>query len=213
MTSMTTLAIATSGPNGGLALQPAEGAICHRPLAAGRGRGKDVMPALRAMLEDAGLSPADLEQLVVDVGPGSFTGVRVGVTVAKTLAWALGLDVVAVSSLDLLAACAPAERNVLAVRDAGRGTVYHRTPDGTCGRSAGADLHALAADATIVGEDAAALAARFAWTGRPRDLSPGAEELLTYARERGGTQVAAHDLAPFYLQASAPERKAAGETD
>jgi tRNA threonylcarbamoyladenosine biosynthesis protein TsaB len=213
MASMSTLAIATSGPNGGLALQSAEGEICHTSIAAGRGRGRDVMPALRGLLAEAGLEPAGLHHLVVDVGPGSFTGVRVGVTVAKSLAWALGLEVTAVSSLDLLASCAPASARALTVRDAGRGTVYYRTPDGASGRSPGEAITHLARDVTVVGEEASALAERFGWNGTPLDVTPGAEALLAFAREQGGTRVAPHDLAPLYLQASAPERKAAGEVD
>ncbi len=215
---MPTLAIATSGPDGGLALQCAAGTVYDVPLAAGRGRGRDVMPALQGLLADAGLGAADLTTLVVDVGPGSFTGVRVGVTVAKTLAWTLGLEVRAVNSLDLLAACAPADGAVLAVRDAGRGTVYHRraAPGGEpiLGRSPGETLRDAAAGSTIVGEEAAALAERFAWQGRPLDVRPGAKTLLRLGlSSQAGTVVRAHDLAPLYLQASAPERKAAGEQD
>ncbi len=210
---MSTLAIATSGPNGGLALQSDDGAICHVPLASGRGRGRDVMPALHGLLRDVGLQPADLRRLVVDIGPGSFTGVRVGVTVAKTLAWSLGLEVTAVSSLDLLAAGAPAGTEVLAVRAAGRGTIYHRSPDGACGRSPASEVGPLAEGRTILGEEAVALTARHGWSGTPLDVAPGAEALLAYVRDHGGTPVSPHDLAPLYLQASAPERKAAGETD
>ena len=62
--------------------------------------------------------------VAVDIGPGSFTGVRVGVATAKGLAFALGIPVVSVSSLEVLAEAAPADRDVLALRDAGRGTYY-----------------------------------------------------------------------------------------
>jgi tRNA threonylcarbamoyladenosine biosynthesis protein TsaB len=126
MTRVSTLAIATSGPHGGLALEPGGRAAHHVALAAGSGRGRDVLPALASLLAEAGASVRDVERIVIDVGPGSFTGVRVGVTLAKTLAWALDLRVWAVNSLDLLAAEATQEAPVLAVRDAGRDTVYHR---------------------------------------------------------------------------------------
>ncbi len=212
MTHVTTLAIATSGPHGGLALQPASGELRTTPIAAGRGRGRDVMPALRRLLDEAGLEPADLNRLVVDIGPGSFTGVRVGVTVAKTLAWSLDVEVRAVSSLHLLAASGPEDAPVIAVRDAGRGSVYVRRPDGEVGRVRGDEVAPAAGD-VIVGEDAAALAERFGWAGQALDVAPAAEELLAYDRAREGPLVAPHDLAPLYLQASAPERKAAGEVD
>ena len=63
-----------------------------------------VMPAIQRLLEDCDLSPMDLDKIVVAQGPGSYTGVRIGVTIAKTLAWTLKLPLVGVSSLEILAA-------------------------------------------------------------------------------------------------------------
>ncbi len=82
------------------------------------------MPALDALLADEGLAPTNLGGVAVDVGPGSFTGTRVGVTAAKTLAWALRVPVVGVLSLRAIARAAPPDLEVLALRDAGRGQVY-----------------------------------------------------------------------------------------
>jgi len=216
MNAMPTLAIATSGPHGEIALAR-EGRAAHRVrLAAGHGRGRDALPALRKLLADADAHVRDVDRIVVDVGPGSFTGVRVGVTLAKTLAWALGIRTWSVDSLTLLASTADADgAPVLAVRDAGRGTVYHRLgqaeDDPPLGRSPGAALATAATGTIVVGEEARALAARFGWRCEPRDVCPGAEALLELLERGRGIEVAAHDLAPTYLQASAPERKAAGE--
>ncbi|MET3700118.1 tRNA threonylcarbamoyladenosine biosynthesis protein TsaB [Bacillus oleivorans] len=63
-----------------------------------------VMPAIQRLLEDCDLSPMDLDKIVVAHGPGSYTGVRIGVTIAKTLAWTLKIPLVGVSSLEILAA-------------------------------------------------------------------------------------------------------------
>ncbi len=218
---MAILALATSGPNGGLALQTSDGTRSNTALATGRGRGRDVMPAVQRLLTGAELEPCDIGAIVVDVGPGSFTGVRVGVTVAKTLAWSLGLDVHAFHSLEVLAACVRTNGRVVAVRDAGRGGVYHArwrdgVPDGAPGRTPGRDLGALTAGACVVGDDAAALTAKFGWSARPVDVAPGAEillDLLGDMRHDGREACPAHELVPLYLQASAPERKAAGEVD
>jgi len=62
-----------------------------------------LVPALRDLLADAGVDVRDLAAVAVGVGPGSYTGVRIGVTVAKTMAWSLGLPAVAVSTLSALA--------------------------------------------------------------------------------------------------------------
>ena len=87
---------------------------------AGRDRPSDqLMPAVEQVLAAAGLALADLDGVAVSAGPGSFTGLRVGVTAAKTLAYALGKPVTAVSSLDVLASNVPAPRWSVAAASGG----------------------------------------------------------------------------------------------
>lgn len=62
-----------------------------------------LMPAIHQLMHDVLMSPADLDKIVVAKGPGSYTGVRIGLTTAKSLAWALDIPVVGVSSLEVLA--------------------------------------------------------------------------------------------------------------
>jgi tRNA threonylcarbamoyladenosine biosynthesis protein TsaB len=62
-----------------------------------------VMPAIEEVLKETGVKPADLDRIVVAKGPGSYTGVRIGVTIAKTLAWTLKKELTGVSSLEVLA--------------------------------------------------------------------------------------------------------------
>ncbi|WJH35180.1 tRNA (adenosine(37)-N6)-threonylcarbamoyltransferase complex dimerization subunit type 1 TsaB [Paenibacillus sp. CC-CFT747] len=66
-------------------------------------------PMIDALLETHGMRPADLAGFAAGLGPGSYTGVRIGVTVAKTMAWALGRPVIGVSSLEALAYGTPVE--------------------------------------------------------------------------------------------------------
>jgi tRNA threonylcarbamoyladenosine biosynthesis protein TsaB len=63
-----------------------------------------LMPAIEQLLQQCDVKPGDLEKIVVAEGPGSYTGVRIGVTVAKTLAWSLQIPITGVSSLAALAA-------------------------------------------------------------------------------------------------------------
>lgn len=63
-------------------------------------RGAGLVPAAKALLAGAGLRPADLALVAVDVGPGSFTGIRVGIAFAKSLAYATPCPLAAVSSLE-----------------------------------------------------------------------------------------------------------------
>ncbi|MGY0694891.1 tRNA (adenosine(37)-N6)-threonylcarbamoyltransferase complex dimerization subunit type 1 TsaB [Virgibacillus sp. FSP13] len=62
-----------------------------------------LMPAIDQLMKETNMTPDMLEKIVVAKGPGSFTGVRIGLATAKSLAWALDIPVVGVSSLEVLA--------------------------------------------------------------------------------------------------------------
>lgn len=85
-----------------------------------------VMPAIEALMNDCDVKPHDLSKIVVAKGPGSYTGVRIGVTIAKTLAWTLNIPLVGVSSLEVLAASAGRyfEGAISPLFDARRGQIY-----------------------------------------------------------------------------------------
>lgn len=83
------------------------------------------MPAIESLLEKAGFVPSEIDAIAVSEGPGSYTGVRIGVTIAKTLAWTLDKPLVGVSSLKALAANACYFNGIICpVFDARRGNVY-----------------------------------------------------------------------------------------
>ncbi|KPB03459.1 tRNA (adenosine(37)-N6)-threonylcarbamoyltransferase complex dimerization subunit type 1 TsaB [Bacillus sp. CHD6a] len=92
------------------------------------------MPAVEKLMQDCDVAPSDLERIVVGKGPGSYTGVRIGVTLAKTLAWSLNIPLVGVSSLELVAANGRYfDGSICALQDARRGQVYtglYRYKDG-----------------------------------------------------------------------------------
>ena len=62
-----------------------------------------LLPAIEQLMKETKTTPADLDRIVVGQGPGSYTGVRISMATAKTMAWALGIDVIGVSSLESLA--------------------------------------------------------------------------------------------------------------
>ncbi len=62
-----------------------------------------VMPAIEKLMEDVQMKPTEIDKIIVAHGPGSFTGIRIGVTIAKTMAWALNVPIVGVSTLEALA--------------------------------------------------------------------------------------------------------------
>ncbi|MDT6980068.1 tRNA (adenosine(37)-N6)-threonylcarbamoyltransferase complex dimerization subunit type 1 TsaB [Levilactobacillus zymae] len=73
-----------------------------------------LLPEIERLLKMADLQPTDLDRIVVAAGPGSYTGIRIAVTTAKTLASTLNIDLVAVSSLATLAANVPVEGALVA---------------------------------------------------------------------------------------------------
>jgi tRNA threonylcarbamoyladenosine biosynthesis protein TsaB len=84
-------------------------------------------PGIATLLETVGWKPADVHLVALTIGPGSFTGLRIGVTMAKTFAYAVGAEVLGVNTLETIAQAAPANVSaVTAVVDAQRGDVVVR---------------------------------------------------------------------------------------
>lgn len=85
-----------------------------------------VMPAIEKLLQDCDINPKELTKIVVAKGPGSYTGVRIGVTIAKTLAWTLQIPLVGISSLQILASSSARyfDGFVSPLFDARRGQIY-----------------------------------------------------------------------------------------
>jgi tRNA threonylcarbamoyladenosine biosynthesis protein TsaB len=82
-------------------------------------------PAISELLKQVGWKPSDLELVAVNSGPGSFTGSRQGITMAKTLAYTLGIEVLGIPTLESIGAAAPAEIDRLCVAiDAQRQQVF-----------------------------------------------------------------------------------------
>ncbi len=98
-----TLAIDTATDQVGVALGGPDGIVAELSLRQGRRHGEVLAPAIESVMRLSGGSLEQVQQVAVDVGPGLFTGLRVGVATAKALASALDLPVVACTSLDILA--------------------------------------------------------------------------------------------------------------
>src|SRR5690554_2725872 len=100
---MRILGIETAGPLGSVALVENGRVIAGASLVAGRGGfSRWLIPAIERMLSDAGWSPADLDRLAVNRGPGSFTGIRIGVASAEGLAFGWDKPLIGVHGLEAL---------------------------------------------------------------------------------------------------------------
>jgi tRNA threonylcarbamoyladenosine biosynthesis protein TsaB len=116
------LAIDTSTEHAGLALGTEDG-IFTRSWAAGRTQTTSVLPVIDELLHEAGLAPSDISAVAVATGPGTFTGLRVGMSIAKGIVLARGIPIVGIPTLEITAAQVPDVDDLIAVLPAGRGRV------------------------------------------------------------------------------------------
>ena len=127
-TPATTVALLDTGDPGTVVESRHDPAPGERP-----GHSAQLLALAHERLSAAGLRFADIDRVAVGLGPGGFTGLRIGVATARALAQGAGAEIVGVSSLRALAAGAtapPATRGVLAVIDARRGEVFVAGFDG-----------------------------------------------------------------------------------
>jgi tRNA threonylcarbamoyladenosine biosynthesis protein TsaB len=119
------LAVDTSTSYAAMALGLSTGEVLVTPPDPAERHGRGLLPALRALLAQAGLRAGELDGFGIGLGPGSYTGLRVGITAIKTLAYATGAPLVGLESFDVIAAGAPADAlHVAVLGDAQRGDVY-----------------------------------------------------------------------------------------
>jgi tRNA threonylcarbamoyladenosine biosynthesis protein TsaB len=216
------LGIDTSTLQAALALVEGDRLLAESRLPVRRGESERLLPAIDRLLDDSRVALADLGLVGVAIGPGSFTGLRIGLATAKGLALGTGLPVVGVPSLDALAWQVPwAATPVVPLLDARRGEVYAARfevdPGGAPGRASEDGAYDLEGLAAFVGEGPAllvgpgadawreAIAARMG--GRVRLAPPGvvaprgvASARLAAARLAAAGADPVERLAPRYVR-------------
>src|ERR1700736_6487506 len=190
------LAIDTSGVGQALALLDGSRLVA----AADWERARDdppVLTRLQALLRGAGGMPEDLEAMVAARGPGSFTGLRVGLSLAAGLAYARHLPLYLLDSLPILARRASGDPAGFALRDAGRGEVYAWREGEAARRMLAAELAEwLPAKARVMVEPAGMLA----------QWSPERAHLEVPAAERRPLSAALLDSAIWTFESQKPLR-------
>lgn len=204
------LAIDTATPAVTVALRDAEGARGESSqLTKGGRHGEMLAPAIARLLDDAGAVPADLTAVAVGVGPGPFTGLRVGLVTAAAFGDALGIPVYGACSLDVLAWQSGREQPFLVATDARRKEVYWaRYTDARTRRTEPAvgRPHELATSEPVLGQAPALYPEHFPGGVAPEYPSASAlAELVAAQLARGEDPLTP---APLYLRR--PDARAPG---
>lgn len=225
MNEILLLAVETATAAPSVALCRGEALLGERSADPDRATAEGLLPALDALLADARVPLAAVEGFAVSIGPGSFTGLRIGVATVKGLAFGTARRVVAVPTLTAIAAHASGPGPVAAVLDARRGEVYAAgfasgaaadwLPEGVIPIAALASR--LPAGCRVVGEGAPLCADALQGTDAvlapppyPETTARHVARIAARAWERGQA-IAASDLAPRYLRRAEAEVKRTGE--
>ncbi len=107
-----------------------DGNIYKKDGISNRSHSEIVMPLLDELLKEAEIEVTDVQEVVVVNGPGSFTGVRIGVTIAKTIAYSLNISIKVISSLEMFGVCANEDFDIATVEDAKGVYSARKTDDG-----------------------------------------------------------------------------------
>ena len=109
------LAIETSSRQGAIALGRGDQMLCAIDLPAPRRHRVDLMPSIADLCNEHQIKPADIGEIYVSIGPGSFTGLRIAVTTAKVISMITGAKIIAVPTLDVVAQNVQPSDDLLAV--------------------------------------------------------------------------------------------------
>ena len=199
---MKLLSIDTSTPRGSVALLDGDALVGETRLLSSQPHAVRLLPAIEYLLSGCAWRLADLDLVVVGCGPGSFTGIRIGVATGLGLAQTLGKPLAPVSTLDALGyalaqlhaslGCAPRSVRLGIVMDAGRGQVYYSEY-----RAAAGEIHESRAP-VLASPDAL----RRTFRGRP--LRMAGDGAVRYARELGVTRTGGRRVVTLDLFLAAP---------
>lgn len=169
----------------------------------GKDMSSTIMPVIEQAFEKSQIRPENLDKIFVANGPGSFTGIRVGLAVAKTMAWGLKIPIVPFSSLELIAST-PNTTNNIALIDARRGYAFAGTYD--------QDLNVIQSDRHILLDDIA-VQGTFVSYDDFDGLKPQIDILKVIKKHENDKGENPHRVNPKYLKLTEAEEKLKNKND
>lgn len=180
---------------------------CQEKL--GKDLSKEALPKIIGVFKKDNITPKDLDKIIVVTGPGSFTGIRIGVTIAKTIAWSLNIPIVPISGLTAMAISNKQEGYSMPLIDARRGFVYGALYDN--------NINSIVEDSHILLEELV----KKCYDYRPitvitnneivtnynvNGYEPDILKIVTYFKNKEGLNP--HMINPIYLKKTEAEEKA-----
>lgn len=200
-------AVGTVETSAGHGIEPSIVGLAEIEVATERQHAEELVPRLIDLLDEIGCAMKDVERFVVDVGPGRFTGLRVGLTTIRALAFALDRPVLGCTSLEILAAsvpfeCMPSDGLVTSVIDARRSEVFQQSFVGDRASSAAVvgppEELAVAAAGLVVGDGVDRYADTYSAFSHRVGQHPSAVAMLRLSADR--TAVRGTEVTPRYLR-------------
>jgi tRNA threonylcarbamoyladenosine biosynthesis protein TsaB len=218
---MLTLAIQTAVGEATAALLEGEVLLAQREIADRFSVCRELSPKIAQLLQEAGKGPADLQLIAVCLGPGSFTGIRIGVATAKALAHALNLPLVGVNTLETAAFAGLREKpaDCLVLQAAGKGRYFSAAygdryevlqPPGNLTEGEALALLTATKASIILVESRPGLEKAIAEMGKPMSyILPNADAVGTLGQIKyaAGETADFLTLSPYYLRLSSPEER------
>lgn len=222
---MLTLAIDTSTNILSIALTRNEKVLAWMDKETKNNQSEILMSSIESLMNQCQLQPTALEKIAVAIGPGSYTGIRVGVTAAKSLAYALDIPIVEVSSLEIMARFAMArfaiDRSpmleqkidlVIPMIDARRGTVFAGVYD-SFGKSVMPDGHyqmkeflaTISQNQSVICVGDQSLATRELWLTQENKLEGSKGIVLAKLAASMSSHKNSHTVVPNYLRKTEAE--------
>ena len=164
-----------------------------------KGMSNYILPEIERQLKDNNIKASSIDAIFVSNGPGSFTGIRVGLTIAKVYAWSLNIKVIPISSLEVLASTNSGKNN-LALMDARRGYVFLGAYDN--------DLNVVIKDSYLLyNEDDYKDYNIIQYDEFNNSIEPNIDILKVIRKHENDSGINPHSLNPNYLKLTEAEEK------
>ena len=180
---------------------------CQEKL--GKDLSKEALPRIISAFNKANITPKDLDKIIVVTGPGSFTGIRIGVTIAKIIAWSLNIPIVPISGLTAMAISNKQEGYSMPLIDARRGFVYGALYDNNINPIID-DIHIPLDELTKKSHDYSPITVitnnKIETEYNISSYEPDILKIVTYFKNKEGLNP--HMINPIYLKKTEAEEKA-----